>query len=268
MWDKPQLTLWLANLLYGLAAVLMLYAVFFLLVHLPVFPLRKLDVNGKLNHVNREQVRLIVQQEMKGNFFTLDIKKIRGAFEKLPWVRTVNVRRRWPDQLEVALEEHQALARWGNIGLVNTRGEVFQAASNEALPEFIGPTPDSAKDIAEHYALFKTTLAPLKQEPVQIVLSPRRSWQVRLKSGLNLELGREEVVPRMEKFAGVFERSVAKLPATVNYVDLRYPNGFAVRYPALAARIPAATGKVNGKASGADKNPAPAGTSKQGAKHG
>lgn len=262
MWDKPQLTIWLANLLYGLAAVLMLYAVFFLLVHLPVFPLRKLDINGQLIHVNREQVKLIVQQDMKGNFFTLDINKIRNAFEKLPWVRTVNVRRRWPDHLEVALEEHQALARWGNIGLVNTRGELFQAVSDDVLPEFIGPTPESAKDIAEHYVLFKTALDPLKLVPVQIVLSPRRSWQVRLKSGLNLELGREEVSPRMMKFTRVFERSVAKLPATVNYVDLRYPNGFAVRYPAAAANSAA------GKAGGADKNPAPAGIGKQGAKHG
>ena len=264
MWDRPQTALWLANLLYGLAAVLTLYAVFFLLVHLPVFPLRKLDVNGQLNHVNREQVKLLVQQEMKGNFFTLDIKQIRAAFEKLPWVRTVNVRRRWPDQLEVVLEEHVALAHWGNIGLVNTRGEVFQAASDGVLPEFIGPTPESAKDITEHYALFKSALAPIKQEPVQIVLSPRHSWRVRLKSGMNLELGREEVVRRIEKFAGVFDYSVDKLAAKVNYIDLRYPNGFAVRYPAIVTHPPTGAGKV----SAPGKNPVPAGTSKQGAKHG
>ncbi len=243
------MTNWLANLLYALAAVLMLYAVFFLLIHLPVFPLRTIDVNGQLSHVNRDQVRLIVQREMKGNFFTLDIKRIRSAFEKLPWVRTVNIRRRWPDRLEVVLEEHQALARWGGIGLVNTRGEVFHAASDSELPEFIGPTPESAKDIAEHYEYFKTTLAPLNLVPQQIVLSPRRSWQVRLKGGMSLELGREEVRQRLDKLAGVYGRTVARLPATVNYVDLRYPNGFAVRYPELAAR---------GKAS----------STRQGAKHG
>lgn len=236
MVDKPQMTNWIASLLYALAAVLMLYAVFFLLINLPVFPLRQIDVNGQLSHVNRDQVKLIVQREMKGNFFTLDINRIRSAFEKLPWVRTVNVRRRWPDRLEVVLEEHQALARWGGIGLVNTRGEVFQAASDSELPEFIGPTPESAKDIAEHYEYFKATLEPLKLTPQQIVLSPRRSWQVRLKGGLNLELGREEVKQRLAKLAGVYERTVAKLPASVNYVDLRYPNGFAVRYPELAAR--------------------------------
>jgi cell division protein FtsQ len=224
----------------------MLYAVFFLLINLPVFPLRNIDVNGQLSHVNRDQVKLIVQREMKGNFFTLDIKRIRSAFEKLPWVRTVNVRRRWPDRLEVVLEEHQALARWGGIGLVNTRGEVFQAASDSELPEFIGPTPESAKDIAEHYEYFKATLEPLKLTPQQIVLSPRRSWQVRLKGGLNLELGREEVKQRLAKLTGVYERTVAKLPASVNYVDLRYPNGFAVRYPELARKAGTKQGAKHG----------------------
>ena len=84
MWDKPQLMLWLANWLYALAAILMLYAILFVVVHLPVFPLKEISVNGDLKHVTREQVQYIVKQQLKGNFFTLDLKKSRTAFEKLP----------------------------------------------------------------------------------------------------------------------------------------------------------------------------------------
>jgi hypothetical protein len=73
MWDKPRLLVWVANMLYALAAILMLYAVLFLLVHLPVFPLREIKVDGELKHVTREQVQLIVRRELKGNFFTLDL---------------------------------------------------------------------------------------------------------------------------------------------------------------------------------------------------
>ena len=138
MWDKPQLLLWVANMLYALAALLLAYAVLFLVVHLPVFPLREVKVNGTLQHVTREQVQLIVKRELKGNFFTLDLDQAKSAFEKLPWIRSVSVRRRWPDRLEVAVEEHVALARWGNMALVNTKGELFGAASNGDLPVFIG----------------------------------------------------------------------------------------------------------------------------------
>lgn len=235
MWDKTQMTLWLANMLYALAAVLLLYAVLFLVVHLPVFPLRKVDVKGDLHHVNREQVQFIVAREMRGNFFTLDLRRTRTAFEKLPWVRNVNVRRRWPDKLEVTIEEHVVLARWGSAALVNTHGELFKAASNAVLPEFGGPE-ESAKEVAHHYQEFSRMLKPLNLAPVRVTLSDRRALQLKLSNGLVVELGRDQVRERLEKFVGVYESTVAKLPQAVTYADLRYPNGFAVRYPEIAEK--------------------------------
>ena len=115
MWDKPTLLNWIANLLFALSVVAMLYAALYAVVHLPIFPLREVKIDGQLNHVSREQVKLIVGKHLKGNFFTLDLTKARDAFEKLPWARNVSLRRRWPDQLEVVVEEHQELARWGSI---------------------------------------------------------------------------------------------------------------------------------------------------------
>lgn len=225
------MTLWMANMLYALAAVMLLYGVLFLVIHLPLFPLRQVDVKGELHHVNREQVQFIVQRELKGNFFTMNINQVRTAFEKLPWVRSVNVRRRWPDRLEVTLEEHTVLARWGSTALVNTQGEIFQAASDAVLPVFIGPG-DSAKEITEHYQAFSRMLAPLKLALTQVALSTRRALQLRLNNGLVLELGREQVSQRLARFTGVYDETVVRLPQPVNYVDLRYPNGFAVRMPA------------------------------------
>jgi cell division protein FtsQ len=241
MWDKPALMLWLANLLYAVAAILLLYAVLFLVVHLPLFPLREVKVNGELQHVTREQVQFIVTRALKGNFFTLDLNKTRRTFEKLPWVRNVNVRRRWPDKLEVTLEEHQALARWNNTALVNTQGELFQAASDQQLPVFSGPA-DSVKEVASQYQFFKQQLAATGHQPAQVSLSPRRAWQIRLDDGLVVELGREQVEQRLEKFVKVYDRSLGRLgqmKKTVDYVDLRYPNGFAVRLGAATARKPA-----------------------------
>jgi len=231
MWDKPQLLLWVANMLYALAALLLAYAVLFLVVHLPVFPLREVKVTGPLAHVTRDQVQLIVKRELKGNFFTLDLEHAKSAFQKLPWVRSVSVRRRWPDRLEVAVEEHVALARWGSMALVNTRGELFGGASGNDLPMFIGPS-GSEKELAQRYGQFRQALAPLGLAPSQVVLSPRRAWQLRLDNGLTVELGREQVEPRLAKFVRVYGQTLAKLDRPVQYVDLRYPNGFAVRMPA------------------------------------
>lgn len=231
MWDKPRVLLWIANFLYALAAVLMMYAVLFVVIHLPIFPLREVKVEGDLRHVTREQLRLIVSRHLQGNFFTLSLEQTRDAFQKLPWVRNVSVRRRWPDKLEVTVEEHRELARWGNIALVNTYGELFHAASDSDLPVFYGPG-DGVHEVAEHYATYSTMLQPVNMHVAQLALTPRRAWQIGTDKGMVIELGRDQPEARLQKFVGVYDKTLGATGVNVAYADLRYPNGFAVRRPA------------------------------------
>jgi cell division protein FtsQ len=230
MWDKPRLLNWIANFLFALAVVLMLYGLLFIIVHLPIFPIREVKVDGQLTHVNREQIKLIVAKHFKGNFFTLDLEKTRDAFEKLPWARNVSVRRRWPDKLDVVIEEHQALARWGNIALVNTHGELFQAASDADLPVFYGPG-DGVMEVTKSYGDYSQILNQADIKIAQVTLSPRRSWEIKTNKGLQIALGREDMDARLVKFAKAYKSTLSKLGAQVAYADLRYPNGFSVRKP-------------------------------------
>jgi cell division protein FtsQ len=232
MWDKPDILNRAANVLYGAAAVLALYAVAAAVVHLPLFPLREVQVVGAPGHVTLDQVENIVKHDIRGNFFTVDLAAARAAFERLPWVRRVQVRRLWPGRLDVAFEEHVALARWGSRALVNVHGEVFQGAYDGRLPVFTGPE-GAAKEIAIQYEYFRRSLGAIGQEPVEVRVSPRRAWQLRLSSGLTLELGREHTEARLARFVASYERTLAKLDRPIDYVDLRYSNGFAVRIPEL-----------------------------------
>jgi cell division protein FtsQ len=230
MWDKPRLLNWAANLLYALSVVLMLYALVFVVVHLPIFPLREVKVDGQLAHVNLEQIKLIVAKHLKGNFFTLDLVRARDAFQKLPWAREVSVRRRWPDKLDVVIEEHKALARWGNIALVNTHGELFQAASDSELPVFFGPG-DGVLEVTKSYGSFSQILNKADIKIAQVTLSARRSWEIKTNKGLMIALGREDMDKRLIKFANAYDSTIGNLNVNIAYADLRYPNGFAVRRP-------------------------------------
>lgn len=249
MWDKPKLLNWLANFLFALAVVLMLYALLFIVVHLPIFPLREVKVEGKLAHVNREQVKLIVAKHLKGNFFTLDLIKTRDAFEKLPWARNVSVRRRWPDTLSVVVEEHQALARWGNIALVNTHGELFHAASDAELPVFYGPG-DGVMEVTKNYAEYSKILQKANIKVAQVTLSPRRAWEIKTSKGMHIALGRVDMDVRLNKFSASYQSTLSPLNVEIKYADLRYPNGFAVRKPPqLVLPIKTAPAKENKPAS-------------------
>lgn len=253
MWDKPETLTLAANILFGIAAALVLYAALHYFVRLPLFPLREVRLAGNTGRVTREQVEIIVQREMKGNFFTADLTGVRRAFEKLPWVRSVNVRRVFPQGLEVSLEEHVALARWICIGpcqgetpaLVNVQGELFDAALDAELPAFSGPSGTS-REIAERYGAFSRVMQPLQRRLVGVSLSPRRAWRLRLDNGMVIELGREQMEQRLSRFVVVFNRSVGRLERKIEYVDLRYANGFAVRIPEIAHEKPDAKGRKPG----------------------
>ena len=226
MWDKPHLLRMISSTLFGISSALVLYGVLHYVLHLPVFPLRALQLSAAPQRVDAAQIEAVVRSELRGNFFTVDLESTRHAFEKLPWVRKVSVRRHFPWRLEVSLEEHVALARWNGAELVNTHGEVFVATTDQVLPKFIGQ-PDSAAEVTQMYKTFGEQLAPLKQEIAQISLSPRHAWQLRLNNGMALELGREQAQQRLARFVAVYPYSMASMQRAISYVDLRYRNGFA-----------------------------------------
>jgi cell division protein FtsQ len=233
MWDKPEALNLIANLLYAVAFLLALYAGVMVVAQLSVFPLRELRVLGEPKLTAPADLEALVARELRGNFFTLDLARARKAFETLPWVRKADLRRHWPDRLEVRLEEHVPLARWGAIGLVSTQGEVFSASYEGELPVFAGPA-GSAKEMAIQYAYFRKSLEPLGRVPTRVSVTARRAWTLQLDSGLTLELGRAEPEDRLARFVQNYGQAAALLGRRMQHVDLRYSNGFAVRVPELA----------------------------------
>lgn len=232
MWDNAASLRTTANLLFAMAAAVALYCAAHYIVHLPIFPLREVIVTGETAHLTQEQVQAVIARELQGNFFTVDLAQVRSGFEKLPWVRKVNVRRNWPDRLEVVMEEHRPLARWGSTALVNAQGEVFEAAINSVLPVFTGPG-EMAPEVVERFAAFEQLLAPVGRKIAQIRVSPRRAWQLKLDDGLVIELGRENLDGRLAAFVAAYPQTVARLPQGSTHVDLRYSNGFAVKNPGM-----------------------------------
>ena len=228
MWDNPALLRNIANALMVFSVLAALYGAAYYAVHLPgLFPLHSMRLSAAPQQVVAAEVLAVARNEVRGNFFTVDIERLRQSLEKLPWVRSVNIRREFPDRLAVQLEEHQALARWNNNALVNRQGEIFVAESRQALPGFIGQD-GASHEAALCYLQFSQQLAALNLQVAQLVLSPRHAWQLRLSNGMVLELGREDMQPRLARFVAAYPYSLAGWAGSVRYVDMRYRNGFAV----------------------------------------
>ena len=206
----------------------------------PWFALRSIEVKTPVMHVTEAQIRLVAERQVRGTFFTVDLDRVRNSLEKLPWVREARVERRWPDTLVVSLVEHVPLARWNDDALVSEEGEVFGAAASAKLPRLVGPEGSSTEVVAA-YRRYQATLAPLGMTIDELRLSPRRAWRLRLGSGMQLALGRQQTDARLVRFVKLYPRlfgpqqakdgQPAAVPPTPLMVDLRYTDGFALRMP-------------------------------------
>lgn len=236
LWDRPVLLNLLSDLLFLGGGLLLAWAAVNAVQRLPVFPLRQLVVTTSIDHVSRAQIEHAARTALAGNFFTVDLVGVRETFERLPWVRRADVRRRWPDTIELNVEEHRAVARWtpleGEPRLVNDHGEVFVASSPQTLPMFAGPE-GSADRVLERYASFSEGLQPLGRRPVAVTLSPREAWRLKLDDGVVLELGRDQpkhpLAERIERFVSYYNAARGRFQTALGVIDMRYPNGFALR---------------------------------------
>ena len=93
--------------------------------------------------------------------------------------------------------------------------------------------PGTSKEIAIQYEFFRRQLATIGATPVMVRVTARRAWQVKLENGPTLELGRDDLEARLARYLDVHGRTVGALNRRIDYVDLRYANGFAVRIPEL-----------------------------------
>ena len=216
----------------------------------PMFNLRTVRVESmvdmELKHVNQLTLRQGVLGRIKGNFFTTNLEQVRTAFESVPWVRRATVRREWPDQLIVAIEEHEALGTWGEDGrLLSVKGDVFtanlaEADEDHALPEFEGPE-GSEKEVLARFAELQAWFAPVQLVPEALSLSGRYAWTVKLDNGMSVALGREQdrttLKTRVQRLVGIYPQLVARIKDGIQTIDMRYPNGLALS--AASLKVPA-----------------------------
>jgi len=228
------------------------------LLRQPMFSVARIVVQGELLHTSARSLRANVAPQLVGNFLTLDLEAARHAFEQVPWVRSAQVRREFPGDLRVLLQEHDVAARWGEGGgmLVNSHGEVFEADDDgldlEDLPRLQGPA-DRAAELLDMARRLEPALAPLGSPLDALELSGQGGWRATLDSGALLELGGgtpAQVLERVRRLTNTLPQvaeAQGRTVAALESADLRHPSGYALRLRGVttvssdtAARAPAA----------------------------
>jgi cell division protein FtsQ len=230
-----------ASVLFAGCVLFVLAAGVWWVLRYPGFAITRIVVEGDLVHNNAVTLRANVGPHLAGNFFTVDLRAARDAFEQVPWVRRAEVRRVYPGSLAVEVQEHEAVAYWGSESggaLVNRFGEVFEAntgdVEQDGLPRLLGPA-GSAMEVLQMHELLRPVFKPLGVEVEMLELKGRGGWRVTLDTDAVLELGGgtpQEVVQRTQRFARSLPQVAAQYGRRVDWLesaDLRHAGGYALR---------------------------------------
>jgi len=209
-------------------------------------PIETVAVAGRFQRVAPVDVERVVKAQVHGaGLLSVDLAAVRRAIHTLTWVDTVSVQRAWPRGLEVLVSEQAAAARWGERGLLNTRGELFDADERHMPPELAqleGP-PGKESLVAQRYLAAEGRLLQAGLRLTAMRLDARGAWEIDLANGVTVRLGRRQVDERFEKFMNTALKLITQRGEDIAYVDMRYTNGFAIGWRGNAAR---ATGKDGG----------------------
>ncbi|MDG4554028.1 MAG: cell division protein FtsQ/DivIB [Candidatus Competibacter sp.] len=196
------------------------------------FPLRQVRIEGELRNLAEEDFQPIVRGYLGQNFFDADLDALHGELAVNPWIEEVAVRRGWPDTVEITLRERVAFGYWGEREMVDVNGHRFQPAEVRQpgpWPRLAGPDGHE-KDLIRTYRQARALLDPVGLKLVKLVEDERRAWWLTFDSGLEVYLGREQFERRLQRLARIYPRILAAQAERIAAVDLRYVNGFAVRW--------------------------------------
>lgn len=194
-----------------------------------LFALKSVQVKSDFKRITSSEVKAVVAPYAGAGFFQLDVDGIQRQLQNLPWVQQASVRRAWPDSLVVTVYEQQPVAQWGDDGLLNASGELFHPplVVHGDLPRLNG-VANSERLLLQRMRDVNEMVQPLGLRVSSMSLDQRRAWDIELDNGLQLKLGREQEIRRIQRFVQFYPRLLALRAADAKVVDLRYPNGFTV----------------------------------------
>jgi cell division protein FtsQ len=175
------------------------------------WPVTQLTVQAEFKHVSADEIRAAVRPRLGKGFFALDLDAVQKAVAALPWVESAEARKRWPDTLQLRIYD------------------------TSTLPDLHGPDARLA-EVVSFYAETQKAFTGTHLQISGVALTERGSWSVSTANGAQIVIGdREQAGHRLHRFLDVYPQLIAGHADGFTYADLRYTNGFAVRWPQAAA---------------------------------
>ena len=194
--------------------------------------IQRVDWQSEFQYLEKSELQAVVEPYVSTNLYLLDEVGLEQALEAYPWIRAVSLRKAWPDQLFLNVEEQMPIAFWGENHLMNQFGEIFPAELDEKIGEFpmMYSPKNNGREMAERYVELAKSLQGLGVRIVELTENDNGSWKMKLNDGQDVIIGRKEHEKRIKRFRVGYMQELRSKFDEIRTIDLRYTNGFAIEW--------------------------------------
>jgi cell division protein FtsQ len=189
-------------------------------------------INGEFNYLSERDVIDLIDENVQTGFLTLNLPDLNRKIVEQDWIRSSSIRRSWPATLIVNIEEEIPVARWGEQQILNNVGDYIDVINKDSvshLPVIFSQAGDT-KEIIKIYQLISELLGPVGLRIDEVESDNAGSWTLTVLSDIKIILGRDQLVEKLQRLQSVWLAELSSQEKNINVIDLRYPNGLAVKW--------------------------------------
>jgi cell division protein FtsQ len=214
--------------LIGVVSVVVLFISLGIYITDRWFCIERITISGDLLHTDQLQLDYIAKHRLKGTFFTLNINNVQEKFSQIPWVKSVVVKRVFPDALNIKITEYTPLARFNDDKFLSDEGQIFSGSANQNLNLPIVYGKD--QQIPEIIKLYDNLKPFFASGPVKLsklyYIGPGLT-QMYLSNNLDVVVCGTEVAARLGVLLTYLPRLYQILPK-ISYVNMCYKDALAI----------------------------------------
>jgi cell division protein FtsQ len=197
-------------------------------------PLQQIILQTNIPAIDKISLQNQLDEHLTDSFFGADLEKIRLEVENQPWVGDAKVSRIWPNRLMVEASSQIFMASWAAGGFINHKGELVivlpnQLADFEHLPVLKGPE-GSAWVMSELFRQMSWLVGRDDLTIKKMTMAHRGAVELELDNGIILVLGREQLLPRLQRLMKVYHSYLVIKAEMIERIDGRYAHGVSVAW--------------------------------------
>ena len=195
------------------------------------FPISDIRLGQKSLNVDENEIFKIAERYLKNkSFFNIKLDYLKNSIEKVAWVKNAYIRRSYPNEVIIFIEEYTPVAVWNNDSYISENGYIFSANKIEKKLPKISSYSNRNIIIFEYFSLISDGIRKNKLNDKILLIKENeiRSLTVLLESNIAIKFGSKNIEERIGIFFKAYKTLNTSDLKKIRYIDMRYSNGFSI----------------------------------------